>query len=365
MLGSKPKFHIGVLILLTMMLPEERLEIVLREVEEVVTRDELMVLLENKPSPTAYIGIEPSGLMHIGQGMLTSRKIRDMQEAGFKVKILLADWHAYINDKFGGSMEDIKLCGAYIRDCFLAMGVDPSKTEFIWASDMMDDMGYWERVLRVSKANSVARIRRAVDIMGREEEDADADSSKLIYPSLQVADIFELEVDVAYAGMDQRRAHMLARDTADKLGWNKPVAIHTPILTGLKGSGRMDAANKGKMSKSDPDSCIFIHDTPEDIKRKVNGAYCPPTSEDNPVLDMCRYLIFPETGEFIIPRDEKWGGPLKYETYELLTIDHVKGDLHPMDLKNAVSKYLTDLLEPVRQYFAENPDNYQQLMELF
>lgn len=340
------------------------METVLRDVEEAVTEEEIAKLLESNPSPIAYIGIEPSGFMHIGQGMLTSRKVRDMQEAGFTVKILLADWHAYINDKFGGSIEDIKQCGRYIQDCFLALGVDPLKTEFVLASEIMGSMDYWERVLRVAKANSVARIRRAVDIMGREAEDAEADSSKLIYPSLQVTDIFELGVDVAYAGMDQRRAHMLARDTADKLGWKKPMAIHTPILTGLKGGGRMDSSHKGKMSKSDPDSCIFIHDSPEDIDRKVKGAFCPPTPQDNPMLDMCRYLIFPETHEITVPRDEKWGGPLRYETYRELEEDYVKGELHPADLKKAVSLYLAELLEPVRQYFLDKPHNLERMKQL-
>ncbi len=343
---------------------EKRLERILRDVEEVVTEEELKKVLEEISSPIAYIGVEPSGFMHIGQGMLTARKVRDMQEAGFTVKILLADWHAYINDKFGGSIEDIKVCGKYIRDCFIALGVDPDRTEFVLASEMMDNMDYWERVLRVAKANSVARIRRAVDIMGREAEDTDSDSSKLIYPSLQVTDIFELDVDVAYAGMDQRRAHMLARDTADKLGWHKPVAIHTPILTGLKGGGRMDSSHKGKMSKSDPDSCIFIHDSPEDIARKIKGAFCPPSSEDNPILDMCRYLIFSETKEVNVPRDEKWGGPLQYKTYNELENHYVRGELHPADLKNAVTIYLTELLAPVRQYFQKNPDNFERMREL-
>ena len=343
---------------------EKKLELILRNVEEVVTEDELKELLKEKAEPTAYIGIEPSGLMHIGQGMLTSSKVKDMQESGFMVKILLADWHAYINDKLGGNIEDIKTCGKYIKDCFLAMGVDPDRTEFIFASDMMGDMEYWERVLRVAKSNSVARIRRAVDIMGRDMEETDADSSKLIYPSLQASDIFELEVDVAYAGMDQRRAHMLARDTADKLGWHKPVAIHTPILTGLKGGERMDSAVKGKMSKSDPDSCIFIHDQPKEIKTKISKAFCPPTIEENPILDICKYIIFPRMAKLNIPRDEKFGGPLNYDSFEELKEDYEGGNLHPADLKNGTALHLTELLEPVRDYFEKNPENLEAVKKI-
>ncbi len=340
---------------------EERMKIVLNNVREVVTEEELRELMEEKAEPSAYIGIEPSGMMHVGQGMMCANKIKDMQEAGFHVKILLADWHAYINDKLGGDIEAIRICGEYIKDCFLALGVDTDKTEFVLATDLMDRIDYWERVLRVAKSNSVARIKRAVDIMGRESEETAADSSMLLYPSLQVTDIFELGVDVAYAGMDQRRAHMLARDTADKQDWKKPVALHTPILSGLKGSGRMDAASKGKMSKSDPDSCIFIHDEPEDITRKINGAYCPPEVEGNPILEMTRYIILPSTGELHIDRPEKWGGDLHYDTYEQLEKDYVEDQLHPADLKKAVAQSLSDILKPVRDYFEEKGENYVKL----
>ena len=343
---------------------EERMELVMKNVQEVVTEEELRSVLEKDSAPSAYIGIEPSGMMHIGQGVVCANKVKDLQEAGFHVKILLADWHAYINNKMGGDIDAIRVCGEYIQDCFLALGVDPDLTEFILATDIMDRIDYWERVLRVAKANSVARIKRAVDIMGRDSEESEADSSMLLYPSLQVTDIFELDVDVAYAGMDQRRAHMLARDTADKLGWKKPVALHTPILSGLKGTGRMDAASKGKMSKSDPDSCIFIHDEPKDIKRKINGAYCPPEVEENPILDMARYIVFPSMGELKITRPEKWGGDLNFSSYEELEQMYLSEKLHPADLKSGVADALTIILNPVRAYFREKPENYVRVKEI-
>ncbi|MFW6041019.1 MAG: tyrosine--tRNA ligase [Thermoplasmatota archaeon] len=342
---------------------EKRLELVKNNTVEIVTEKELTDLLESKENPTAYIGFEPSGLMHVGQGMVCAKKIKDMQKAGFTFKIFLADWHAYINDKFDGNINAIRICAKYIKDCFLALGVDPKKTEFILATEIMDNMNYWETVLRVAKNNSVARIRRAVDIMGREAEETEADSSMLIYPSLQVTDIFVLEIDVAYAGIDQRRAHMLARDTAEKLNFKKPIALHTPVLTGLKGGGRMDSISDKKMSKSDPDSCIFIHDTPNDIDRKIHSAYCPPEADGNPILELSKYVIFPEKGVIYIPRKEKWGGDLHYETYNQLEQDYVNGELHPADLKKGASKALIELLEPVRNYFKKKPENYERLKE--
>src|SRR4030042_6738440 len=229
----------------------DKLQIVLQNIEEIVTIPELKIILE-KTKPRAYIGFEPSGTVHLGWKICTN-KIKDFLECGFEFTILLADWHAYINDKLGGDIEKIKLCGKYMEDCFAAMGIDKNKIKFVYASDYIGDPKYWELVLKVSKATSVARVKRAMDIMGRDETEADKDLSKLFYPAMQVSDIFYLKLDVAYGGMDQRHAHMLARDVSKKLEKKPPVAVHTPLLTGLQADSRMNPI-ENKMSKSKPDS---------------------------------------------------------------------------------------------------------------
>ncbi len=342
---------------------EERMELVLRNTDEVVTADELRKVLEEKENPKAYIGFEPSGFVHIAQGMICARKIRDMQEAGFTVKVFLADWHAFINDKLGGDIENIRIAGEYMKDAFLSLGIDPERTVFVWASDIITP-DYWEKVLRIAKASSLARVRRALTIMGRKEGEEETDTSKLIYPPMQAADIFQLEVDVAYGGMDQRKAHMLARDAADKLGWKKPIALHTPLLSGLKGGSRMDPV-EAKMSKSDPDSAILIHDSPDDIRRKMKKAYCPEgVVEGNPVMDIARHIVFPQKGHLLIERPEKWGGNLQFDSYEELEKVFVAKELHPMDLKSGVASALIELLEPARRYFEEHPENLRRLEEI-
>ena len=325
----------------------ERVALVENNAEEIVTLDELKVLLEKKEHPTAYVGFEPSGLVHIGF-LVCANKIKDLISAGFDVTILLADWHAFINDKLGGKMKNIKKCGKYMEDCFSSLSLN---ARFVYASDLIDKKEYWEKVIRIAKNSSLARVKRAMTIMGRKESEAETDSSKLIYPSMQAADIFELDVDVALGGMDQRKAHMLARDVSEKLGWKKPIAVHTPLLGSLIGTERMES----KMSKSSPESCIFIHDSEEDIKRKIKNAYCPMEAEGNPVIDICRHIIFREYGTITIERPEKYGGNLNLTYNDLINIYPAK--LHPADLKNAVSKYLIQILEPVREYFENKPEN--------
>ena len=338
----------------------DRLDVLVSNAQEVVTVEELKEVLK-KPKPKAYIGFEPSGTVHLGWKICTN-KIKDFLASDFEFFVLLADWHAYINDKHGGDIEKIQLCGKYMEHCFKAMGVPTEKLHFIYASDYVGDSKYWELVLRTSKVSSVKRIKRAMDIMGRSEDEADRDLSKLFYPAMQASDIFYLDVDVAYGGMDQRHAHMLARDTAKKLNLKAPVAIHTPLLSGLQAGSRMDPLEV-KMSKSKPESMISIHDSEQSVKSKLKKAYCPEkTVEGNPVLEMIRYVVFPElSGEpFRISRPEKFGGNLEFSSYEEIEKAFVEG-LHPLDLKNATAEYLNKILEPVREYFESHSEILEEM----
>jgi tyrosyl-tRNA synthetase len=336
---------------------------IMSNTEEIITIDELKSILE-KPKPKAYIGFEPSGTVHLGWKICT-RKIRDFLDCGFDFTVLLADWHAYINDKLGSDIEKIKLCGKYMEDCFEAMGVDKDQVKFVYASDYVSDPKYWELVLKTSKATSVARVKRAMDIMGRDAEEAEKDLSKLFYPAMQVSDIFYLDLDVAYGGTDQRHAHMLARDVSKKLGIKSPVAIHTPLLTGLQAGGRMDSI-ENKMSKSKPESMISIHDDPDTVNKKIMKAYCPEKQVDgNPILELCKYVIFPELNGkvFLIERSEKFGGNLEFMFYNDLEKAFING-LHPLDLKYGASNYINNILEPIHNYFEKHSDYHDKMKEL-
>jgi tyrosyl-tRNA synthetase len=182
---------------------------------------------------------------------------------------------------------------------------------------------------------------------------------------MQVSDIFYLTVDVAYGGMDQRHAHMLARDVSKKLGRKPPVAIHTPLLTGLQAGGRMNPVEV-KMSKSKPESMISIHDEPEIVKKKISKAFCPEKQvENNPILEICKFVIFPDLkGEtFLIKRPDKFGGNLEFNSYYELE-KSFESDLHPLDLKNATSDYINKILESVNNYFESHSGNLNKIREL-
>jgi tyrosyl-tRNA synthetase len=223
------------------------------------------------------------------------------------------------------------------------------------------DQKYWLNGLKIARINTVARITRCSQIMGRTDKD-ELSAAQIFYPCMQAADIWNLKADIAQLGMDQRKVNVLARESFPKLGLKKPIAIHHHMLMGLtepktEGLEGAEAAIAKKMSKSNPDSAIFMTDTTEEINKKFKKAYCPEgIVEDNPVLEYCKYIIFEKIKdgtlkEFKVERPEKFGGNVIYKDYSELEKDFIEKKLHPMDLKSASAKYIDELLEPVRKHF--------------
>jgi len=338
---------------------EERVHRVTRNTEEVVTEEEVRQLLASAARPRAYIGFEPSGSLTIAH-LITTRKILDLAEAGCDVTVFLADWHAWINDKLGGDLARITAAGRYMQASFVALGADPESVRFRWAHELTGSSDYWARVVRVAKATSLARTKRAMSIMGRGEEESELDTSRLFYPAMQAADIFELPVDIAYGGMDQRRAHVLAREVAHHYHWPVPVAVHTPLLSSLRGGGRMnptDGSVERKMSKSDPGSGIPITADPETVRARFEGAFCPAKEVvGNPVVEAVRFIVLPWEGRLHVDRPAKYGGPLDFTDEKEFLASWAEGRLHPQDLKGAVAQALDRLVAPARAYFAAHPE---------
>jgi len=345
---------------------EEKIELVVREpTVEVLTVEELRNLFETKSTPIAYNGFEPSGLVHLGTGLICAYKMKDLIAAGVKVKILLATYHAWINNKLGGDMNLIRLAAEHFRHAWTSLGVPPDRVEYVHADRLYQDLDYWTKVLLISKEITIARARRTLEIAGRKEVEAKK-VADLIYTPMQVADIFQLEVDICQLGTDQRKANVLARELGTKLGFWRPVCVHHHLLQGLMQppvwplpEGReKEILSEAKMSKSKPDTAIFIYDTPEDIRRKIRMAFCPPReTKFNPILDIARYIIFRERDRVVIEKPSKFGGGrFEYLSYEELEKDYIKGRIHPLDLKKAVAEELIEILAPVREYFSKNKD---------
>jgi len=350
---------------------EERLNLITRNTVEVVTLEDLRARLESGEKLKGYIGYEPSGIVHIGW-LVWMYKVRDMVEAGVDFRVLEATWHAYINDKLGGDMELLRSAARIVRVVMEAAGVPVERVKFVDAEELASDKEYWGLLLRIAKRTTLARVKRALTIMGRRAEEAEIDSSKIIYPLMQVADILYMDLDIALGGMDQRKAHMLARDVAEKLGYKKPVGVHTPIITGLQGAKRMEAAEvddvaaEVKMSKSKPHTAIFVTDSDEEIEAKIRRAYCPArVVEMNPIIEITRYILFARPGfKLVVERPAKYGGTVVYHSYGELEKDYVEGKLHPADLKAAVARELKEIIRPIRERLLGDPQLRETLKRI-
>ncbi len=337
---------------------ETKLELIKDFAEEIVTEEDLKQVFETNQHPIAYDGFEPSGIAPIHFGLLRATNLKNMLKAGIKFKLYLADYFAFINNKLGGNLDSIRMAGNYFIEVWKACGIDTSKVEIVWAKDIMNGIDYWDKTLRVAKEISLERNLRSVTIMGRKEGEK-LSMGQLFYPPMQVTDIFHMNIDICQLGMDQRRANILAREVAEKLKWKKPVAVHHHIILGLKGLQKKDTVEgtliASKMSKSDPTSAIYMHDSFDDLRKKVNNAYCPPkTEEGNPLLEYYKYIIFKNIKLVKIERPSKFGGNVEFSNYEELKKSYINGNLHPADLKTNIINELERLIKPVREHFEKN-----------
>mgnify|MGYP000165092880 FL=1 len=320
-------------------------EQITRNATEVVTEAEGRELADDPEGKRAYVGYEPSGVLHIGH-MLTATKLMDLQDAGFEVTVLLADVHAYLNGK--GTFEEIRETAERMKAQFLAYGLDEEQTEFLYGSEFEFDREYALDLHALELETSISRAERA---MSEIKSGDTVTVSQAVYPLMQALDIVYLDVDLAVGGMEQRKVHMLARDTLPKIGEEAPTCLHTPLIADLQ-------SGVGKMSSSEGVS-ISMEDSPEDIEEKVNAAFCPPSRDpepdedgnerENPVLQIFEYHVFPRFDTVVVERPDEYGGDLEYEDYESLAADLDGGELHPADAKSALATYLDELIAPGRE----------------
>lgn len=310
-----------------------RMDLIKNNTVEIITESELSKVLEKK-TPSVYCGYEPSGPMHLGH-FVTVTKLMEFARAGFRVKVLLADIHAFLNRK--GNEEDIKREVENWSKTVKAIGLD---AEIVLGSKFQFEKEYQLDVMRLAQESTINRGLRSMQEIARDVEHATI--SQLWYPLMQVADIKHLGVDVAQGGMEQRKVHMIGRDMKDVFKYNF-VAVHTPLITSMKGPGE-------KMSKSIKGSGIAVTDSYEEIKNTVKNAYCPEkVKEDNPILQISRLIIFPRIKAFKIERSAKFGGDIEFDSYEDLEKAYVSAKIHPLDLKNAVTENLENIISPIRK----------------
>eukprot|EP00977_Amphora_coffeiformis_P015519 scaffold4535_cov179-Amphora_coffeaeformis.AAC.4 len=351
--------------------------------EECVTEAELKLLIQRKGRPdqadpntggfNLYDGFEPSGRMHIAQGVFKAMNVNKCTAQGTNATFVfwVADWFALMNDKMGGDLEKIKTVGEYLIEVWKAAGMNLDHVVFKWASEEITNKAdtYWPTMLDVARRFNITRIKKCCQIMGRLEGSLTA--AQVLYPLMQCTDVFFLKADICQLGVDQRKVNMLAREYCDAANIrHKPIILSHHMLYGLK-------AGQEKMSKSDPDSAVFMEDTAQDVQRKIQNAYCPnkatattatttTTNETetndagkesmhlvqddlkNPCLDYIQHIIFSPPGATFT------AGGQTYTEFQAVRDAFVSETMSEEELKAGLIQALNELLEPVRQHFTNN-----------
>lgn len=320
---------------------------VLSNAEEVVTPSEIEEILSQKPKFNFYYGTAPTGPFHFAY-LIPLNKVIQLTQAGGKGVILLADYHAHLDDR-KTPFEVMELRSQYYDACTRAvLGEHAKKLKFVRGSSYQHRRDYVEDVYKLSARITTTRATRAASEVVRMRDEPKI--SSLLYPILQILDVEYLHADITVGGTDQRKIYMLGREVLPELGYAKGAYIFTPLLPSLKGGG-------AKMSSSDPLSHIRVTDSVEDINSKIEKAYCPPgVLDQNPITSTVRYILLPRYARFLISRKEKFGGDIVFESADEFEKAYVDQKIHPQDLKAAVAEKLAELLAPARAFFDTNSD---------
>lgn len=322
---------------------EEKFELITRNLQEVLVPEELKELLKKKKEVSIYWGTMPTGSISIAY-FFPMLKIADFLKAGCNVKILIADLHAALDSV---PWEILDKRTAYyteaVKSVLKAIGVDIKKLEFVRGSSYQTSDGYVRDLLKLCTITSVGDSTRAATEAVKSARGENVKLSGLIYPLMQSLDEVYLEADVQFAGLDQRKIMVFARENLHRIGYAPRIELMTPMIRGLTG---------GQMSSSVESSKIDLSDDEKTVEKKVKGALFVEGDPENGVMDLLKYFILvikqDKKEKLIISRPEKFGGDKHYSSYEDLEKD-VKGKkIHPLDVKNAAAKELSLMLKKVQ-----------------
>ncbi|ULY68482.1 tyrosyl-tRNA synthetase [Chlorella virus XW01] len=393
---------------------KDRIDIISSIGEEIIGKDNLEPLLTNKKNIIAYDGFEPSGRMHIAQGLLRSHNVNKFIKSGVKFKFWVADWFALMNLKLGGDLNKIQKAGQLMIETWKACGMNIDSLdndgnqmiEFIWSSKEINTRSeeYWRLVLDIATKFGLNRIKKCTQIMGRKEEasiidklnelNENLDKTKQYINDCLESKIYDLNIlnekmnetkllinsiinkeelttelmtsQIFYPVMQCADIFFLGVDILS-LGMDQKkvnmLAIeycdkikrkNKPIVISHHMLMGLDGSDK--MSKSNPDNTIFMDDNNIEVKRKITKAFCEPNNiVKNPLLDWAKYLVFPLNNYIIIPENKKWNEPeMIFYNYNDLEQHFADGKVQPKGLKESMINHINQLLLPVREYFINN-----------
>ena len=236
-----------------------------RGVAEVIVEQEMIELLNSDRKLRLKEGFDPSFPdIHLGH-MVALRKLRQLQELGHQVVLIVGDWTAQIGDPSGVSvtrpiltMEQVQAnAETYMKQFFKV--VDRERTEVRWQSEWFGKFTLAD-VIHLTSKFTVAQVLARDDFSNRYNSGQPISITELLYPLLQAYDSVMVQADVEFGGTDQKFNLLMGRELQSMVGQRPQQVFMVPILVGTDGSQ--------KMSKS-LGNYIGVNEPPDDIYGKV------------------------------------------------------------------------------------------------
>ena len=329
---------------------DQKLSLIRRNLQEIVDEDKIEEII-SKRDLKIYWGTATTGKPNLGY-LVPIFKIADFLKAGCQVTILFADLHAYL-DNMKSTWEMLEKRTRYyeflIKEMLKLVKVPLDNLNFVQGTDFELTKEYTLDMYKLSALVTTRDTQKAGAEVVKQVKNPKM--SGLLYPILQALDEEYLKVDAQFGGVDQRKIFMFAREFLPKINYKKRIHFMNPLIPGL--------GESGKMSSSEPNSKIDFDDTPKQIKKKINKAFCKDgVIEGNGLLSILKYIIFRKLEDdqraFIIDRPEQYGGKIVFESYEEVETKFGKGELSSIDLKQGLIQELITFLHPLQEKIAQN-----------
>lgn len=316
-----------------MLTPKEQMRIICKGVQQCVSEEELLAKLEKsyeqKKPLTIKLGLDPSAPdIHLGHAVVL-RKIRQMQELGHQVVIIIGDFTGKIGDPTGKSKGRVALSDEQVKQNAqtyfeqIYKILDKEKTIVKFNSEWLSKLNF-EDVIKLASSTTVARMLERDDFQKRYRNGVPIGIHEFFYPLMQAYDSIEIKADIELGGTDQTFNVLMGRTLQKSLGQEQQIALFMPILEGTDGIEKMSKSLGNYIGVSEPAEVMFkkVMEVPDDLIIKY---YELATDEHPDEIDRVKL----ELSRGVNPRD------IKFRLAKIIT-----GLYHTQeDLEKAISFY--------------------------
>lgn len=309
-----------------MLEPREQFRIITKGVQTLVNEEELMAKLEKsyqlKKPLNVKLGLDPSAPdIHLGHAVVL-RKMKQMQDLGHKIMIVIGDFTGKIGDPTGKakgraalSDEQVKENAATYCDQIFKV-LDKEKTEVRFNSEWLAKLTL-EDVIKLASTTTVARMLERDDFQNRYKNQVPIGIHEFFYPLMQAYDSIVLEADIELGGSDQTFNILMGRTLQKSMGQEAQIAMFMPILEGLDGIQKMSKSLGNYIGINEPAEVMFkkVMEVPDTL---IIRYYELATDEHPDEIDKIKKQL----ADGVNPRD------IKYNLAKIITgLYHSEEDL--------------------------------------